>query len=265
MTGEAPGGVSEVGLAYREGRWQQVALEPPTGPRCYTTGRYVQGRVRHGDRVVARWVRDAAALGLDRIDEDRATRALVELGLHAFGPTGEGIVRLELRRGPVWLGTPRALDAEPAIWRAGRPSTVHPGVDRRAPGAKRADLGFLHEARRFLERSGLDEVLLFDAEERLVEGARTNLVVALPGGRLVTPGIGRGGVAGVARQILLEEHPEVEEGDVTATELETALELIAINSVRGARPICEIDGRPVGDGRAGPRAAELSAVLAAAP
>ena len=52
--------------------------------------------------------------------------------------------------------------------------------------------------------------------------------------------------------------------NISASEVSRCRELIALNSVRGARPVLELDGKPVGDGRPGPRAAELDSILAKA-
>ena len=96
-------------------------------------------------------------------------------------------------------------------------------------------------------RAGAQEALLFDGEERLVEGARTNVIVASERGDLLTPPLARGGVAGIARAIALERVPELREGDVAAEDLFGAREVVVVNAVRGARSIATLDGRPIGD------------------
>jgi branched-subunit amino acid aminotransferase/4-amino-4-deoxychorismate lyase len=60
----------------------------------------------------------------------------------------------------------------------------------------------------------------------------------------------------------MERVPEVAERDVAAHALADAREIVATNAVRGARPITRLDGRRVGDGRAGPWSARLAAALA---
>ena len=49
---------------------------------------------------------------------------------------------------------------------------------------------------------------------------------------------------------------------MAAAELGGAREIIALNAVRGARPITRLEEIPVGDGRAGPWAERLAGVLA---
>jgi D-alanine transaminase len=69
-------------------------------------------------------------------------------------------------------------------------------------------------------------------------------------------------VAGVARAVALERVSALGERDVARAELATATEIIALNAVRGARPITRLDGRPVGDGRPGPWWRRCEAALA---
>ena len=88
--------------------------------------------------------------------------------------------------------------------------------------------------------------ITLDAAGRLVEGARTNVIVATGGGDLRTPPLARGCVAGIARAIALERIPALREGDIAEDDLWTASEIVAVNAVRGARPIATLDRRPVG-------------------
>lgn len=192
-----------------------------------------------------------------------AETAILRLGQGSFGAQGEGIVRIEARGGRdgvLWIGTTRELGPEPAAWLAGLAAEDHPGP-RDEVGAKRADRALLDRARALASERGWNESLLLDGEGFAVEGTRSNLIVALPSGRLVTPPLRRGAVRGVARGILLAALPELEEGDVVGESLPRADELIAVNSVRGARPIVSLDERPIAGGNPGPWAAQLSLVL----
>jgi branched-subunit amino acid aminotransferase/4-amino-4-deoxychorismate lyase len=235
-----------------------------TGRGCYTTGRFVGGRLRFGERVVRRLARDARTLDLGEVDEALCLAGMTALGRARFGD-GEGVVRLQASRdgaGSLHLvGVTRALGLDPAEWRAISPPFPHQGP---APygGAKVTNHLLFAMARDRAVRAGLDEAVLYDGEGFLIEGARSNLVLAGSDGGLATPGLERGGVAGVAREILLERLPELEETEVRGRDLGKARELIAINAVRGARPVVELDGRPVGDGRTGPAARLLAGTLA---
>ncbi len=228
---------------------------------CYTTGRYQRGGLWLGERVAQRLVRDARALGLGEHDPREIEARLLALGRTSFGADGEGIVRLEARAGGELVASTRPIGPEPATWRAISAAVVHRGPGP-APGAKQAEVAALESARAELAAAGVDEVLLFDAAGRLVEGARTNLALALAGGDWVTPPAARGAVRGVALEAALAAGVALAERDVSRAECRTLREIVATNAVRGARPIVALDGVPVGDGRLGPLAAALAAALA---
>jgi branched-subunit amino acid aminotransferase/4-amino-4-deoxychorismate lyase len=222
--------------------------------------------VRFGARVAARLARDAARLGLGALDADACLAALAGLGAERFGPR-EGIVRLEASRsaegGVRIAASARELGPEPGAWEAVVGSAAHGGAGPLA-GAKLSGDPRIAGARAEADAAGAQEALLFDAEGRLVEGARTNLVVALAGGRIVTPPRARGCVAGVALEVVRERVAELGEADLSRADVARALEIVATNAVRGAVPIVRLDGRPVGAGAPGPLAARLREVLAAA-
>jgi branched-chain amino acid aminotransferase len=223
------------------------------------------GRARFLERHVARLLRDARRLGLAFAPE-LARRAFADLARAAFG-TGEGIVRLEARRtttgGTSLVAHARELGVEPDAWRAGLAREAHPGVWPGAPGAKLGGRAVLLRAREATARHGWHEALLFDATGRLVEGTRSNLAVRGVEGAARTPPLSRGAVAGVAREILLACGALIE-ADVSREELSCADEIVALSSVRGARAVVRIGARPVGDGRPGPLARRLDALLASA-
>jgi branched-subunit amino acid aminotransferase/4-amino-4-deoxychorismate lyase len=236
-----------------------------SGRGCYTTGRFAAGRLRFGKRVVRRLARDARTLGLGEVDETVCLAGMVSLGKVHFG-SGEGVVRLQASRdgsGSLHLvGVARPVGPEADEWRAISPPFPHEGP---APysGAKVTNHLLFAMAREQAVRAGADEALLFDGEGFLIEGARSNFVLALGDGRLATPSLRRGGVAGVAREILLERLSEIAEAELHRRTLGEVRELIAVNAVRGARPVVELDGRPVGEGRPGPAAQLLREALAA--
>jgi branched-subunit amino acid aminotransferase/4-amino-4-deoxychorismate lyase len=224
-----------------------------------------EGRVWLLERHAARLAHDARIAGVGALDPQQCREAL-EAAARAHFAHGEGIVRLEAHageRGPALVVAPRALGPEPAHWRATTAAEPHPGP-RVAAGVKWVDDPFLSRARQAARAAGADDVLLFDADGRLVEGARTSLVVVLAGGEARTPPLARGGVAGVARAVALAALPELAEADVTRAALAGARELVALNAVRGARAITRLDGAAVGAGEPGPWARRLARALEAA-
>jgi branched-subunit amino acid aminotransferase/4-amino-4-deoxychorismate lyase len=230
---------------------------------CYTTARVRRGRVALAERHAARLARDARALGLGEPAPAEIGEVLARLAREAFGD-GDGIVRLEARSDDAGrlrlVGSSRDLGADPATWSALCSRVTHPGPDG-PPGIKRSDHPAAAAGRDEALRAQVDEALLFDARGLLVEGARSSPVVVLADGRAVTPPLGLGGVAGLARAIALDSDAGIQEADLERAALTTAREIVALNAVRGARPVVRLDGRAVGDGRPGFAARYLASVV----
>ncbi len=254
--------------AWVDGRLASVGAlgDAPEGPGCYTTARVEATTPRFAERHVLRLRRDAAQLGLEPPSSGSCRKALVTLAATAF-PTGAGIVRLELRAdgrgGARLIGTARPLGQDPPVFCALVSPLCHPGPGA-TPGVKLSERALLDDAADQARRSGADEAILLDREGWLVEGARTNLVGVGASGAPWTPPLARGGVAGLAREIVLESLTEIGETDVSRESLATAREIVALNAVRGALPVVRLDGRPVGSGEPGPLCERLRRILAAA-
>lgn len=236
--------------AFREGRG------------CFSTARWTGAGLRFEARHLARLARDATGLGIGRVDADEARRAYHELGLVAFGDA-EGVLRLQASRGPEGrvrlVATARSLGPDPSTFRAITLPAIHDGAVLYR-GAKVSNRLLHALASDQLAESGMDEGLLFDSQGRLVEGTRSNLVFLAPGGVACTPPEARGAVAGIALEVA-SEHLEIVRADLLREDVAGAQELVALNAVRRAVAIVELDGRPVGDGRPGPLAARLAAAL----
>ncbi|MCP5039490.1 MAG: hypothetical protein GY944_00585 [bacterium] len=240
--------------------------DPAVHAICCTSARVEAGSVRHEARHLDRLVRDARTLGCGEIDPLRVAHALREIAQAAFGDT-PGIVRLAVYPGegaPHLLGNWRPLGADKPTWTALTCPSHHPGPGDHL-GAKLVYFSSYERARRHSTTFGADESLLVDEQGRVVEGGRSNLLVVCADDRLVTPDPDLGAVRGVGLAILLDEVDELESAELSAADLHAAHELIAINAVRGARPITRLDGRPVGDASVGPWARRLDALLANAP
>ena len=229
------------------------------GRGCYTSVGIASGRPRFPDRHLRRLQRGARALELGEIDGPTFERALAELAGAAL-PGGEGVIRLQLSRSPgrplQLTGVPRGLGEDHAEWSAISSSILHSGA-MLAGGHKLTNRLMLTLAADEAAAAGADEALLFDAANRLVEGSRCNLVVVGADGLPVAPGDDLGAVTGIALEVVLERLPEIGRRVVARDELRTARELIALNSVRGARPITQLDDDAVADGSPGPWAARI--------
>jgi branched-subunit amino acid aminotransferase/4-amino-4-deoxychorismate lyase len=234
------------------------------GRGAYSSARVERGRVRFLERHVARLVRAAAELRLPALDPELARRGFLELAAAAFG-AGPGVVRLQISRdgdGALHVvGVPRALGPEPGAWSAVRVRLQRAGPGA-APGLKATGRLELALAREAAAAAGADEALLIDARGRLLEGARSNVVVVSRDGAAATPPVSLGLVAGIARDVALERVPGIEERAISEAELSAAGEIVAVNAVRGARPVVRLDGAPVGGGRPGAWAGRLAAALA---
>jgi len=176
------------------------------------------------------------------------------------------VLRLQVSRGasggPRLVGTARPTGAEPTVWSARVAPFPHEGPGPWG-GAKLTGHPRVALARAAAAAAGCDEALLLDAAGRLVEGARSSLLVVSEDGRLVAPPLARGGVLSVAREIVAEAG-EIEEADLDLAALTRAREIVALNAVRGAVAIVRLAGSPVGDAAPGPAAVRLRAVIAGA-
>jgi len=227
----------------------------------YTTARVRGGRVERLERHAGRLRRDAARIGLP-LPERRAIEALGLAAVRAALDRSDGVLRIEWsseagEAEPSLAATTRSLGADRKIWRASTARTVHPGPGNRR-GAKVLDVPAYDDARAEVAAASVDEVLLFDAAGRLVEGSRSNLIVVTASGRVCCPAGSLGGVEGLGLELVRGLLPELRETtDIGAAELAGARELIATNGVRGAVAIVEVDGMPIGERRPGPIARRL--------
>ena len=104
---------------------------------------------------------------------------------------------------------------------------------------------FPYEARMDLLQAaiavGCDEVILIDAEDRVLEGAVSNFAFRVDGQWRTTP-ITAGILPGVIRAIAIEECGVVVK-DLTRSDVSTCEAAIVMSSLKLARPITSIDGR----------------------
>lgn len=231
---------------------------------CYTTARVTAGRALHLEHHVHRLQRDARSLGLGEFDPSLISRACEELGRAVFGDES-GIVRIEARRGSdperaSLHATTRPIGLEKDTWSALTAPTAHHGpLGYR--GAKIMNNQLYEEARIFSAAARVDEALLFDAAGLLVEGARTNLLIVSADGRLASPDLALGAVAGIALEIVSQHVPDLTIAEIRADDVANARELIALNAVRGACPITQVDGRAICASKPGPWAERLDSLL----
>ena len=250
------------------------------GRAAFETLRVYGGRPFRLESHLRRMQGSAAVLRLPEPD----VGALTELGRLAIAAAGTGDASLRLVWTPGRAGgpangfalvtaIPSGLDAERA--RGTRLASLQLAIGalarQRSPwllaGVKSTSYAVNIAAQEEARRRGADDALFLSLEGIALEGPISN-VWFCEGGRLLTPSLDLGILAGVTREVLLEAAAamgvEVEEGAFPLERVAAAGEVFTSSSVREVMPVVELDGLPVGDGGPGPFAARMQAALRAA-
>jgi D-alanine transaminase len=251
-----------------------------TGEGVFETMRAYEGHVfrlaPHLDRAVA----GAMRLGFETPPADqlaRAVRDTVDANQHVGGDLA---MRLTVTPGPLdphapWpmssLGTPtvvvtaHALRLSPALYEHGVRAVTVPWV-REMAEVKSVSYLSASMARRRARAAGADEALLTDGHDHVVEGASSN-VFAVVDGRLVTPPVGTGLLAGVTRATVVDVAPAVghpvTEVPLPVAALRDADEVFLTASTRELVPVVRVDDTLIGTGTPGPVVAALLAAYRA--
>jgi branched-chain amino acid aminotransferase group I len=110
-------------------------------------------------------------------------------------------------------------------------------------------------AREEAHRQGAGEAILLNTRGFVVEGSASNVFLVLDG-RLVTPNLSSGCLAGITRQAVLELATaaglEAVESEVEPSVFEDASEAFLTGSVMEVMPLTRLDDGPIGSGRPGP-------------
>jgi len=106
------------------------------------------------------------------------------------------------------------------------------------------------------QKASVDEVLLFNERNELTEAAACNVFI-VTNGVVVTPQLDNQILPGITRYILLDALQQdgripVEVRTVTMDEVRQADEIWLTSSSKEVAPVVELDGKAVGDGKAGP-------------
>ena len=203
---------------------------------------------RHLDRLDS----SAATLGLqvDRELVARAARAV--LAAHAVGALGRLRITLTGGRGP--YGSDRG-DATPTLvvthsalppWPDTAAVVTVPWVrnERSAvAGAKTTSYAENVVALAYAKAHGGGEAIFANTVGALCEGTGSNVFLALDG-RLVTPPLTSGCLAGVTRALVVE-WVGAEEVDVPLAALAAADEVFLTSTTRDVQPVATVDGRAV--------------------
>jgi branched-chain amino acid aminotransferase len=223
------------------------------GDGAFETMKVVDGLPFALSRHLRRLNRSLAGLGVTPPDEDA-----LRTGVHdvvAANQPGVGRLRITVTSGVGPLGSNRdrgvrptitVLTGPPATWESTAAVVVCPWVrnERSAvAGLKTTSYAENAVALAWANERGASEALFANTVGRLCEGTGTNVFVAF-GGRLVTPPLSSGCLAGVTRELLLELGA-AEEADVPIDALGTVEEACLTSSTRDVQPISLLDGRPL--------------------
>jgi len=221
------------------------------GGAAFETLRVYGGRPFLLDRHLERLRASAEALALPTPD---GAAALVSLLLGAAPP--EHVLRI-YRTERVLLATASALPVGLEEMRA-RGLTlqiVETSASSLLHGVKSTSYAEAFAARRLVDA---DDALLVSGD--VVRECATANIWWRRGDALYTPAPGPGVLPGVTRAFLLELEPAVE-GTFRPGDLLSADEAFTSSSIREVMPVVAVNGTAVGDGRPGPAAARLQALL----
>lgn len=250
------------------------------GDGVFETMRMVSAVVFRLDAHLARLERGLERLGIPTPSE---LRHWLSLAIAEAGAL-DGRVRLTVTRGPGPAGVapparpnPTVIIAvgdrphfSPSIYEAGLSAWVASGRrNEHAAGAGIKSLGYSEAilALREAQRHGADDAIVLNTSGHCAEASAANLFI-VRGGRVRTPPLSCGVLAGITRAVVLElastAQMAADETPFGLEELATADEAFLTSSLRGLAPLVRVGGEPIGSGAPGSVTRELMARYAAA-
>lgn len=249
-------------IVWRDGLWMDGGDVLPASDRGLTLGDgifetllAVEGRLARPELHLERMTRSAVALGLppppDReVLAAAAAEALARNGLDR----GRAAVRLTLTAGSSTRGLARDPAAASRLLvtvapapEAGTPVRLATSSVRRnpaSPASRHKTLSYIDSvlALREAQAAGADEAVMLSTRGRPASAAAANLVFRIDG-RLATPPLSEGVLAGTTRARLLAAIPEMETRRLTLADARRADGVVLVNALRGVRPALSWDDR----------------------
>ena len=221
------------------------------GDGVFETAKVVDGEAFALTRHLARLRHSAEGLGLTLPRTDDELRAGVAEVIEANQP-GVGRLRITVTGGPGPLGSARGKDGPTVLIATGPAGTWPPDAavvvvpwprNERSPvaGLKTTSYAENVVALAHATERGAGEALFANLVGDLCEGTGSNVFVGLDG-RLVTPPLGSGCLAGITRDLVIETSDAVET-DVSLEDFARADEAFLTSSTRDVQPISTVDGR----------------------
>jgi len=255
---EAKVSVFDHGLLYGDGVFEGI--------------RFYNNKVFHLEEHMERLYKSAAAIALDiPLDQAPLTEALLETIRR--NELTDGYVRLVITRGKGDLGLSPWNCPKPSIIIIAAKIALYPAESyekglkvvtcstrRIAHGALSPmvkSLNYLNNIMAKIEAShaGAGEGLMLN-EQGLVAECTGDNIFLVSGGRITTPPISSGALAGVTRAVAIgiasELGIEVSEPQTTRYDIYTADECFLTGTAAEIIPAVELDSRPIGNGKPGP-------------
>lgn len=242
------------------------------GDGVFETMKVVSGVPFAMQRHLDRLARSAAGLGLPTPDEAAVRKAADEILAHTeTAPLAR--MRITYTGGVAPLGSARG-DASPTLIVACIPVDPYPPTTAVATvpwrrnergamtGLKTTSYAENVVALARARELGASEALVADTQDRLCEGTGSNIFVVV-NGRVLTPSLATGCLAGVSRALVLE-WTDAEEAELEMDVLGRAEEIFLTSSVRDVQAVDAViqDGRRRELSAPGPVTAEVAAVFA---
>lgn len=201
-------------------------------------------------RHLRRLGRSAAAMGLPEPDDGRLREAVAAVLEGASWARGR--VRVTVTGGPGPAGSERGRDGTTVLVTSGPQApaaataevTVVPWTrnERAATaGVKSTSYADNVIALTHAKAHGASEAIFANTQGQLCEGTGSNIFYVLDG-RLLTPTLASGCLAGVTRELVLEWFGEAVEQDAPVDALREASEVFLVSTVRDVQPVHACDG-----------------------
>lgn len=224
-----------------------------TGDGIFEAMKVVDGVPFALSRHLARLRASAAGLGLPEPDEDQIRAGLAAL-LAEAGRPGRARVRITMTAGESPLGSLRGGGSPTVIIALGALAEADAVCDVVVLPWPRNERGILAGVKTtsyaenvlalgYARERGAAESIFLNTAGNVCEGTGTNVFVAA-GGRLVTPPLAAGCLAGVTRALVIEWAGAAEE-DLPASALGAAEEAFLTGTTRDVQPVRSVDGVPL--------------------
>ena len=242
------------------------------GDSAYETLRTYGGRPFELDRHLKRLRRSIALLGFELPTSDDEIKARIDACL-SFARNGESYLRVIVSRGVGDMSYRFERIPEPtvamyvkplepnheALFEKGAAAVIvsirRNPVEALNPAIKASNLLNNALATREAYAKGAFEAILLNTRDEVAEGAGSNVFI-VKDGRLLTPPLACGLLAGITRELVLEIAAATgvafEERVLSAEDLRTADELFITSTLKELLPMVTLDGAPVGSGVPGP-------------